>query len=252
MTNNSDLEPTNSPTNNAASNTAASPSTEPASAKPRRWFRQPAVIGVGAALGTLLLIGGTVAITLEVVEEYNWYSSDRALINDNSDRALINDDGGAPVVITPGGALPLASGASALTADAASLTSAIDRAVAAVDGVGASSVAISSGLYEIDVLLADGREVDVYIAADGTITADPVANNDLFDDPALDTNRLSDVVDAALAAVTASVGQGGTITELSTTSSPGRAFDITVMLAGGGEVSLELADDLSVVEFDRD
>jgi hypothetical protein len=243
MTNNSDLEPTNNPTNNAASNTAASPSTEPASTKPRRWFRQPAVIGVGAALGTLLLIGGTVAITLEVVEEYNWY---------NSDRALINEDGGAPVAVTPGDALPPASGSVAVTADAASLTSAIDRAIAAVDGVGASSVALSGGLFEVDVLLADGREIDVYVAADGSVRADPVANIIISQDPAIDTSRLSAVIDAALAAVSASVGQGGVISELSTTSSPGRAFDITVMLPGGNMVYLELADNLSVVEFDLD
>lgn len=220
------------------------PTTPTTAATTRPWFRHPAAIAVGATAGALLVIGGSVAIALELTDDL-WspeYRSQPAAVT---------------IPVAPVGepdefaaADPL--GVAAAPDDSQGLMAAIESAVAVAGGVGATSVATGGGRFEVDVLLADGREIDVYVGADGAAVIDSVPYVDPSGDPAIDQTRIPTIVDAALAAVRASTGSTGTIAELSTTSIPGRAFDIAVLLPTGSVVYLELANDLSVVELDLD
>lgn len=127
--------------------------------------------------------------------------------------------------------------------DPASLVAVIDQAVAAAEGTGASSVEVESHGWKVDVILADGSEVDVRVADDGatTVRAD---HRDDDADPAIDTDRIDDIVAAAIAAA-----GPGAVTSIETDDG---GYDVSVSLTDGPEVDVELAADLSVVSVDRD
>lgn len=226
-------------------NTTHDPEATVTTVSTRPWYRHPAAISVGAVAGSILLIGASVAITLELTDdlwspEYSQQSQSIVVPVDPVDSTELGATAGSTEAVAGG------------AGDGSPIAAAVSAAVAAAGGVGATSVAVGGGMYEVDVLLADGREIDVYVGADGRAVVDSVPYVDPSGDPALDLARIPAIVDAALAAVAASTGATGTLYELSTTSAPGRAFDITVLLPNGGAVYLELANDLSVVEFDLD
>lgn len=227
------------------STTLPSPSSATTTGAARPWFRHPAAIAVGATAGAILVLGGSVAIALELTDDL-WSPEYRS-------SSVVTPVGPGDLHGgTDAAAISPAPAASAGSVSTSTLGGAITAAVSAAGGVGATSIATGGGRFEVDVLLADGREIDVYVGADGTAIIDSVPYVDPSGDPALDVARIPAIVEAALAAVTSFTGASGSIYELSTTSVPGRAFDITALLPNGAAVYVELNGDLAVVEIDLD
>jgi hypothetical protein len=213
----------------------------------RPWYRHPAAIAVGATAGAILVLGGSVAIALELTDDL-WspeYRSSSSLVTPVVPAAPTNGTAEARE-------LPADSSAPSESPSTATLEGAIVAAVSAAGGAGATSVATAGGRFEVDVLLPDGREIDVYVGADGRAVIDSVPYANPSGDPAIEVARVPAIVEAALAAVESFAGSSATIYELSTTSEPGRAFDITALLPNGAAVYVELSSDLAVVEIDLD
>jgi len=124
------------------------------------------------------------------------------------------------------------------------LVAAIDRAVAAAQGTGASSVEVEFYGWSVDVILPDGSEVDVRVMRDGTTTV-RADHRDDDADPAIDTDRVADIVAAALAAV-----GSGSVTSIETDDAS--RYDVSVASESGAEIDVELAADLTVIDIDRD
>ncbi|GAA3923521.1 hypothetical protein [Microbacterium invictum] len=126
----------------------------------------------------------------------------------------------------------------------AALVVAIDLAVTAAQGTGASSVELESYGWSVDVILPDGSEVDVRVARDGTTTVRADHRDDEADPP-IDTARIDDIVAAAIGAA-----GPGIVTSIETDD--GTRYDVTVAREAGGQVEVELAADLTVIAVDRD
>jgi uncharacterized membrane protein YkoI len=235
------------------------PAPEPApERKPRRGLRL-GLIGAGAGLAVLLIGGTGAAIALSLSDDDDDRDPVLSSTTDRGSRAPGAQDGRAPgsedtqdgparddgtgIDDVQDGAT--GTGGAATPSDADALVAAIDAAIAEADGEGATAIDITRSGYEVDVLLADGTETEVRVDESGAATVSGDAET--TPDPALDTARIADIVDAALAET-----GGGTVSEVSTDDDASHLYDVTVDLPDGGEVDLELADDLSVVEVDRD
>lgn len=133
---------------------------------------------------------------------------------------------------------------SPVAADAAALVAAIDMAVAEVDGTGAVAVEVERNGWEVEVLTADGKEVEVLVHTDGTVRVG--RSKTAGSDPALDTTKVPAIIDAAIAAA-----GDGTVREISTSDSSTVSFEVAVRTSAGRTVEVELAQDLSVVSVDE-
>ncbi|GAA2175786.1 hypothetical protein GCM10009846_27030 [Agrococcus versicolor] len=149
-----------------------------------------------------------------------------------------SDDGQA-------GPSPAGPGVDASASEPAALVDAIDAAVAAADGEGATSVELERDGWKVDVLLADGTEVDVRVYADGREALVQQDDDDSTGDPLLDTGRIADIVDAAIAAA-----GGGTVDSIESEGDDSHAFSVQVDLGGDRDVDVDLAEDLAVVSVD--
>ncbi|WP_405216807.1 hypothetical protein [Agrococcus sp. Ld7] len=127
----------------------------------------------------------------------------------------------------------------------ASLVAAIDAAVRAAGGGGATSIDVGSQGWEVGVRLDDGSRVDVWVPTGG----DPVVSADddeRTSDAPLDPARIPAICAAAIAAA-----GGGSVTMIETDDEDGRAgFEVEVAV-GAQQVDVELAADLTVVAVDR-
>lgn len=239
----------------AATGPAAGPAEE-GGAKRRR--RRNMLIGAAAAVAVLAVGGGAYAVGANVGDD------------DDDDRPGISD-GGAPGQHdgdrddrdgddrrdgdrrdddrddTAGGQ----AAGPAPAADAASLRDAAEAAIAAADGAGATSIDLEDAGYEVEVLLADGQEVDVFVTADGTATPEP-GQDDPRSDPALDLAQLDTIIEAAFAAAEAEGVTGGAIDSVSSSSDQGVAFEVSIRFDRGGDADIDLASDLSLVTADID
>lgn len=228
-------------------------------AKGRR--RRNLLIGAAAAVALLAVGGGAYAVGANVADDDDDRSSisdeegprnggdrddrggDRGDRSDDDDQDDDGQDDDGQTGGTAGGNLP--------ATDAAALTEAAEAAIAAADGTGASKIDVEHGGYEVEVLLADGSEVDVLVAADGTATPQPARDDDRSD-PAIDLAQLDEVIDAALAAAEAEGAAGGTIDEVSSSDDDGVAYEVSIRLSDGRDADIELASDLSLVYADID
>ena len=230
----------------------ANPAADEANPRRGRGLLKPILIGAGAAVAVLAVagVGLTVADALD--------GSDDQTVSQPSVTAPApttpatggpgggddhgGDDGG------PGGdddsstAGPVAPGQ---PATAAGFADAIDTAVAAAGGQGATQVELERDGWKVDVLLADGTEVEVRVFADGR---DPLVQQDDDDsssDRLIDASRLSDIMDAAVAAA-----GGGTVEKIEAEDDDSHAYEVRVDLGGDRDVDVELGDDLSVISID--
>ncbi|MBO0981196.1 hypothetical protein [Microbacterium sp. SD291] len=138
--------------------------------------------------------------------------------------------------------------AGAPATDAAALREAAEAAIAAADGTGASKIDVEHGGYEVEVLLADGEEIDVFVAADGTATPEAAQDDDRSSDPALDLKELDAIIDAALAASESE----GAVDSVASSDDDGVAYEVSIRLSDGRDADIELAADLSLVHADID
>ena len=266
MTNNDDTPTT--PLDDARDpGPAPEPSTRPASENPapKRSVARPLLIGAAAGVGVLLLGGlGALAVDaltdgrdVETVPAAEVGPDGSGQTTGDADASRPDDGGQSDDAVgpnqTPGS--PLAE-----RGEPAALVEAIDRAVAAADGTGASAVEVEGRGWSVDVILADGTEVDVRVAVDGatTVRAD---NRDDDADPALDTSRIADIADAAIAAT----GGTGVVSSIETDRDDDHEFSVSVWTVGdmmsdhddddghhGGhhEVEVDLSASLEVVDID--
>ncbi|WP_434810598.1 hypothetical protein [Microbacterium sp. bgisy189] len=229
------------------------PGAEPApqtAAAPRRSIARPLLIGAAAGVG-VLLVGGIAGAATGAFGGPGLFqtvpaavSSTQAPTTDATEpTATADDDRDAAeerereeaerrAMIESGG-------------DATALVDAIDRAVAAADGTGASSVEVESDGWKVDVILADGSEVDVRVGADGatTVRAD---HRDDDADPALDTARIAEIAAAAITAA----GGTGSVTSIETDRDDSHAFSVSVFTGATDDVDVDLTETLEVVEID--
>lgn len=127
----------------------------------------------------------------------------------------------------------------------AALVAAIDAAVRAAGGGGATSIDVESRGWEVGVRLDDGSHVDVWVPTVG----DPVVSADddeRTSDAPLDPARIPAICAAAIAAA-----GGGSVMMIETDDEDGQArFEVEIAV-GTQQVDVELAADLTVVAVDR-
>ncbi len=243
----------------------------------KRRLGGPAIVGIAAAAAMLLGGGGiavgaaladddrdAVAMTATGAQTNRDDSGDRDESGDRDGRDDRSDDDrdaddrdAAGADQGDGSGAGSGAGSDLPASDTTALREAADAALAEVDGSGVSSIDVERGGYEVEVQLAENREVDVFVPADGGAAERSGSDDaDRTPDPVLDLERLDELVDAALAAASDTAdpagGGEGVIDSISASDDRGVAFEITVRFVAGGEVEVDLADDLSVVATDLD
>lgn len=124
------------------------------------------------------------------------------------------------------------------------LVAAIEAALEAAGGGDATSVELERDGWKVDVLLADGGEVEVRVPVSGDPVVRADDDGDRSSDLPLDPARVEQISDAAIAAA-----GGGVVTSIETEESGDVRFEVEVV-RDGQEVDVELADDLSVLAAD--
>ncbi|UOW01536.1 PepSY domain-containing protein [Agrococcus sp. SCSIO52902] len=124
------------------------------------------------------------------------------------------------------------------------LVAAIEAALEAAGGGDATSVELERDGWKVDVLLADGGEVEVRVPVSGDPVVRADDDGDRSSDLPLDPERVEQISDAAIAAA-----GGGVVTSIETEESGDVRFEVEVV-RDGQEVDVELADDLSVLAAD--
>ncbi|SFI68109.1 MULTISPECIES: hypothetical protein [Microbacterium] len=203
----------------------------------RRRFSRPVMIGAAAA--GILLVGGLgagIGFALADLDDDDDVlegapSSSSATVTSGDDR----DDDGEDAV---------APGAPASPDD---FVAAIDKAITAADASGATSIEREGSGWSVDVVLADGTEADVRIAADGAATVRPDDDGKQSNDPLLDTSRVAEIAAAAIAAA-----GGGSMDAIETDADDSHAFDVSVDLGGGRDADVALSETLEVVQVEQD
>ncbi|MDQ0646540.1 putative membrane protein YkoI [Microbacterium natoriense] len=214
--------------------------------------RRNILIGAAATVAILAVGGGAYAIGAEVGDD----DDDRPAASQGSGSSA-TDDGDRDGDRADDGArdddrAPETGAGAGIVADAASMRDAAEAAIGAAGGTGASSIDVEHGGYEVEVLLADGSEVDVFVGADGAASVDPSRDDDRRADPALDLATLGDIIDAALAASSEASGGDGTVDAVSSSDDQGVAYEVSIRLADGRDADIDLAADLALVFADVD
>lgn len=211
--------------------------------KPRH--RRNLLIGLGAAVALVAMGGGAYAVGTAAADEDDDRTGVHAASDDDHSSDDRDDDDGDRDGVRPSDAPYAAS-------DAAALRAAAEQAIAHADGTGVTAIEVERGGYDIDVLRADGTEIDVFIGADGTVRTDDTDDEDDDDDPLLDLAKLGDILAAAQSAATTEAGAAGVVDSVSTSDGSSRAYEVDLRLDDRRDVEIELADDLTVVAVDID
>lgn len=129
---------------------------------------------------------------------------------------------------------------------------ATDAAIDAAGGGSITELEADDGGYDVEVVTADGRKVDVVLGPDfQVLSTDPDDDRDDDHDTDSDLDDLSttdaDYQPAADAAL-AEAG-GGTVVDV---ERDGTGYDVEVRLADGTSLDVDLAADLTVVRTERD
>ncbi|WBU37499.1 hypothetical protein [Homoserinibacter sp. YIM 151385] len=197
--------------------------------RPRR--RVGLIAGIAAAgLGVIALTAG---ITLAVADEWGDDDDDvrASQVEDRADAA-----GAEPV--DP--AQP-AEASDDATATADEFDAALEAALAAADGTGVESIEAERDGFSVDVVRADGSEVEVRVPA----TGDAVLGEE-------DRAEAATPLDAAAlrAAIEAATADGGEAHSVSVSDEPGAAVEVTV-IADGIERELLLDAASAVIGTER-
>ena len=232
---------------------AGSPATAESDRGERRRKMRPLVIGAGAAAAILLLGGGGIAIGAAIADNgdddqvslTNSESSAPGVQSDDSAQSGSDDDDNDGDNGDDNGTSGASDSGAAAPAEAGDLTDAIEAAIAEANGEGATAIEVERDGYDVDVQLADGTEQEVRVALDGTATVRD-GDSDTDDDPLLDTAKLGDIIDAALAEA-----GGGTIESISTDNGPA-AYEVSVDMGNGDDTDVDLDANLAVLNVDRD
>lgn len=224
-----------------------------AGSTPKSFFQRGWVIATCGALAGALLLGGGIALGTTLSQ--GGASQSGAFNNPSQPELNRNGESGIPSP-APGGTLPNTNSPLPLTdddvppsmlvaSDATSLVAAIEVAVAATGGLGASSIETLPQGWLVEIVTNTKQEVDVLVTPEGqtsTLRTSRTATND----PVLDLTQIAAIIDAALAAV-----PGALVNEINTSDDRSHAFEVKLYDANYQEVDLELAADLSVVSTDR-
>jgi hypothetical protein len=218
-----------------------------------RGILKPVLIGAGAAAVVLAVAGIGIGVA-DAIDD----GDDQPQTQPGVTAPMTSDGGQAP---SPSGddrgegqdgsddgqgsGSPMAPANDGAWSEPGALVDAIDAAVAAADGEGATSVEVERDGWKVDVLLADGTEVDVRVHADGREPVVQQDDDDSMGDPVLETGRIADIVDAAIAAA-----GGGAVDSIESERDDSHAFSVQVDLGSDQEVDVDLAEDLSVVSID--
>lgn len=234
-----------------------SPAAQEAAPAGRSRKRRNLLIGAGAAVALLAVGGGAFAVGAEVGEEDDdrpglhaapavddradddHDHDDNAREDDNDDEDRDDDRSGASDAV---GTLP--------ASDAASLRAAAEKAIAAADAEGAVSIDVERGGYEVEVRLPDGTEPDVFVTSGGSTEVRTEDDTETDADPLLDLAELDAIISAALTA--AEADGAGTVEAVSASDDTGVAFEVSVRLADGADVDVDLDADLAAVRVDLD
>lgn len=243
--------PAAQPTDTSAQTTqqpVATPTADDASPRRGRGILKPVLIGAGAAVAVLAVagIGLSVADALDDANDQpQTQPGVTAPVTSGSPTQGSDDGGQGGSGSNDDGSSTTAPTSPEQLASASAFVDAIDTAVAAADGEGATQVEVERDGWKVDVRLADGTEVEVRVYADGRDALVQQDDDDRSSERLLDTSRISDIVDAAIAAA-----GGGTVDSIETEDDDSHAFEVQVDLGGDDDVDVELADDLSVVSVD--
>ncbi|WP_313811257.1 hypothetical protein [Glutamicibacter sp.] len=109
-----------------------------------------------------------------------------------------------------------------------------------------TSIEVERSGYEVEVQFANHDEQDLFVAADGSITASEVEKAEAEDknDPALDVNRLEAIKAAAL---TAANTPSATLDSISTSDDAPEAYEVELRTAGNQEAEINLDSALKQV-----
>lgn len=219
---------------------APTPAADSAGATTGGRRRRNIIIGAAAAVALVAIGGGAYAIGTNAGDD----DDDRPTASQSGADESGDDDRGE--------ASTGETSSSGVTADAASMRAAAEVAITTANGTGASSIDVENGGYEVEVLRADGSEVDVFVGTDGAASVEPSADDDRRTEPVLDLTKLDDIVDAALAASAAASGADGVVDSVSGDDDQGVAYEVSIRLADGRDADIDLAADLSLVFADVD
>lgn len=227
--------------------------------KARLQKNAPWLIGAGAAVAVLLLGGGGMAVGAALAgndrgdssvsggehrsSEHRDGDGERADSSEDTDDnadGTDGDDRGGDRESDSGSTSGSAAGAGLAKADAASLTDAIDAAIAQASGDGATSIDVERGGWSVDVVLSDGTEVEVFVAEGGSATIRE-SDTDRSTDPVIKTSQLSSIIDAAV-----EKAGGGSVESISTGNDLAR-YEVSVDLGNGQDVDVELDNTLAVI-----
>lgn len=233
--------PDNQPTTPIEPATPVEPTTAAAPAAPKRRGRLALIAG-GVVLGAALLAGGGVAVGAAIADD-----------DDDDDRASARVDdrtGTADATGTTGAPGTTASAWGAASAD--ELDEVAQAASAVAEGRPVSIDANRDGSWDVTLRGADGGETEVRVAADGTAEVRETEAPD-GDDTApqniLDAATLRSIVDAALAE---SAAAGGRVVDVDADDDGRSPFDVTILVADGRTVDVELDAAGAVLRTDLD
>ncbi|WP_313812813.1 hypothetical protein [Glutamicibacter sp.] len=161
-----------------------------------------------------------------------------------------NASASAPQSPSSASASSTATASSSADASPASFKAAAEKALSSVEGSkGASSIDKDRGGYEVDIQLADGSGVDVFVAADGTATQETDGPDDRSNDPLLDLDQLEEIFQAAQGTPE---GKGGTVDSVSTSDSTNAAYEVNLTSSSGDDTEIKLTRELKVLGTDTD
>lgn len=204
---------------------------------PTNFWRKPAVIGIGAGVLTVLVLGG-VATAIGVSMTADTKPAQPT-------ETLTASPGAETHPVPPPPAAPTTQPARHALSDAESLRSAIIAAVDAAAGIGATEIEVEINGYDVEVQRADGTEAEVFVTLDGSTTVRDEDDDD--DDPLINLDQLPDLVRIAL-----DTAGGGVVEKISTDDDDDHFYDVDVRLDTGAEVEIEFDANLAVIEVNRD
>lgn len=205
---------------------------------------KPVLIGAAAAVGVLLIGAAGLGIGLAVADGNDNDRSDSEQVaafsrdaerdeSEHGDRSNNSDSSNNP------------SGLALAASDAASLAKAIDAAVVAASGQGATSIDVEPGGWSVEVMLGGGVEVEAFVATDFTATLRDT-ETDAVSEPKIDVAQLPQILESALAAA-----GGGAVESVSSEDEHAVRYEVTVNLGSKG-IAVDVGEDFAVLSVERD
>lgn len=240
------------PTNPAAQTRASDPvpvAAEDSAGRSTSGRKRNLLIGTAAAVALLAVGGSAYAIGANIGDDDHDGRTAVAGDHPRAGSGIDGDDDGADgdTSITN-----LEERGSKPAATVPALRAAAEKAIARTSARGVTSIDVEHGGYEVELQLADGRESEVFVTADGAVSTGSDRPDEDRPDPLLDLARLEAISQAALSAVSTTGGAHGSIDSIGTTDDRGVGYEVSIRLPGHRDAEVELAGDLSVLTTDID